>query len=83
MPVMNYLHTIQYGCAWVTGIAIPFRREVIHMYEMFIVVFSALSFLVALINLIIVLIDKIKRQPTAAMVWLLFYNLSFASCLNN
>ncbi|WP_170063740.1 MULTISPECIES: hypothetical protein [Clostridium] len=53
------------------------------MYEMFIVVFSALSFLVALINLIIVLIDKIKRQPTAAMVWLLFYNLSFASCLNN
>jgi len=46
---------------WATGIAIPFRREVVHMYEMFIVVFAALSFLIALINLIIVLIDKIKR----------------------
>ncbi|CAB1262375.1 conserved hypothetical protein [Clostridiaceae bacterium BL-3] len=39
----------------------PLRREVIHMYEMFIVVFAALSFLIALINLIIVLIDNIKK----------------------
>ncbi len=46
---------------WATDIAIPLRREVIHMYEMFIVVFAALSFLVALINLIVVLIDKIKK----------------------
>ncbi|ABS42933.1 hypothetical protein RSJ3_3771 (plasmid) [Clostridium botulinum] len=58
--MLNYPYTIQW-LKWATGIAIPVRREVIHMYEIFIVVFTALSFLVALINLIIILIDKIKR----------------------
>ncbi|EHN15351.1 hypothetical protein IYC_10859 [Clostridium sporogenes PA 3679] len=31
------------------------------MYEMFMIVFTALSFMIALINLIIILIDKIKK----------------------
>jgi len=46
------------GC---TGIAIPLDGEVIHMeIQILLVVFTALSFLVALINLIIVLIKNIK-----------------------
>lgn len=46
---------------WATGIAIPYRREVVLMYDLVMAIFTALSFLVLLINLIIVLIDKIKK----------------------
>ncbi len=45
------------------------------MYEISMVIFAALSFLIALINLIIILIDKIKSSPPPQLVKLLLLHV--------
>jgi hypothetical protein len=48
---------------WATGIIHPFRREVIHMSnDVLMLLFTGGLFLVALLTLIVLLIEKISKK---------------------
>ena len=61
--MINYLYTVQYSCEWATGIINPFLREVIHMdNSVLTLLFQAGLFLLTLLTLIVLLIDKISKK---------------------